>query len=525
MEFHDKLDFLMKLTNVSNSALARHTLLDASYISRLRRGARKPAQQENYLLAMAGYFAAHCEATYQLEALEKAMGKPLHQMDDKEMLKATVHGWLMEGGQGDADPVAGFLEGFSSFRFKKPPGSQGMTAREREAGVAGMADGAAGSPTGTQLLYGTEGKRTAVLAFLDLVLAREKPQTLLLFSDENLDWLKDQPAFTAQWAQRLSQVVLKGNRINIIHTISRDIDEMLSAIGEWLPIYMTGAIEPYYYPRIRDGIFRRTLFIAPETAAVCATSVGENAQGAVNFLVQEPRAVAALTTEFQDYRALCRPLMRIFTPGSGEAYVATLTEFETEAAHAMIKTDSLSLTTMPAEAAALICTRLALPDRDRLLADHAMRTRFFSAQLENHTFHELINLPRLEDLVAGKVRIGAIDLAGGMEAFYTPKEYRLHLMQVVHLLNTHPGYQVSLGYQRRAGGYTLYAREDVGVLVMKPSQPPAVFAINESQMTASFWDYLIHEASRADEPHTRRRQVVAALEEMIRQIEAATTNC
>ncbi|SMP50932.1 hypothetical protein SAMN06296020_10436 [Anoxynatronum buryatiense] len=524
MQFHDKLDFLMNLTNVSNSALARHTLLDASYISRLRRGARKPAQQENYLLTMAGYFAAHCAAVYQQEALAKAMEQPLAQMGDKALLTDMIHQWLQTGSPEAADPVAGFLEGFSSFRFKKPPGSEVITAKEGEGGLSARARDTVDPKTGTQLFYDTEGKREAVLAFLDLVLARETPQTLLLFSDENLDWLKDQPTFTARWAQRLAQVVLKGNRIKIIHTISRDIDEMLSAIGEWLPIYMTGAIEPYYYPRIRDGIFRRTLFIAPGTAAVCATSVGEGTRGAVNFLVREPQAVAGLVAEFQGYAALCRPLMRIFTPGSGDAYVATLTEFEAEAAHAMIKTDTLSLTTMPQEVAALICTRLALPEREKLLADHAMRTRHFSRQLETNTFHELINLPRVEDLSAGKIRIGAIDLTGGLEAFYTPEEYRLHLMQIIELLNTHERYHVSLGYQRRAGGYTLYAREDVGVLVMKPSQPPAVFAINEGQMTASFWDYLMHEALRADEPHTQRRQVVEALKTMIRQIESSPAN-
>ena len=40
MRFSEKLDYLMKVTNTTNSALASSTSLDASYISRLRRGVR-----------------------------------------------------------------------------------------------------------------------------------------------------------------------------------------------------------------------------------------------------------------------------------------------------------------------------------------------------------------------------------------------------------------------------------------------------------------------------------------------------
>jgi hypothetical protein len=29
----------------------------------------------------------------------------------------------------------------------------------------------------------------------------------------------------------------QGNKIKIIHTISRDLDEMLNAISQWMPLY------------------------------------------------------------------------------------------------------------------------------------------------------------------------------------------------------------------------------------------------------------------------------------------------
>jgi hypothetical protein len=82
---------------------------------------------------------------------------------------------------------------------------------------------------------------------------------LLLFSDEATDWMTADQTFASKWASLMVQLLSKGNRIKIIHTVSRDLDEMLNAIRQWMPLYMTGLIEPYFYPKKRDGIFKRTV--------------------------------------------------------------------------------------------------------------------------------------------------------------------------------------------------------------------------------------------------------------------------
>ena len=88
---------------------------------------------------------------------------------------------------------------------------------------------------------------------------------------------------------------------------------MLSAINQWMPLYMSGAIEPYFYPKKRDGIFKRTLFVAPETAAVISNSVVDQVYSAANILYRDRDAVTSFAEEFQQYLRLCRPLMRVFT--------------------------------------------------------------------------------------------------------------------------------------------------------------------------------------------------------------------
>lgn len=157
-----------------------------------------------------------------------------------------------------------------------------------------------------------------------MLLKEEKPQTLLLFSDENMTWLYEEATFVARWTELFTQVILKGNRVRIIHNVSRDLNEMLEALTKWIPIYMTGRVEPYYYPRIRDGVFQRTMFIAPNTAAIVSSSVRLDTDGMLNLFLTDRAAVDALVTEYERYFTLCRPLMQVFTKNDTELFHKTV---------------------------------------------------------------------------------------------------------------------------------------------------------------------------------------------------------
>ena len=90
--------------------------------------------------------------------------------------------------------------------------------------------------------------------FLAEAYEAETPVTLLLHSDESKEWLYEDPDFVKDWSKLLMGIVEKGGKIKIVHTLRRNIEEMMEVIRKWVPIYMTGRIETYYCPRIRDNI-------------------------------------------------------------------------------------------------------------------------------------------------------------------------------------------------------------------------------------------------------------------------------
>lgn len=102
-----------------------------------------------------------------------------------------------------------------------------------------------------------EGKRQAAEFFLLEAININTPHTLLLYSDESTEWMTENREFALKWTQLMIDVLSKGNKIKIIHTISRDLDEMLTAIRQWMPLYMTGLIEPYFILKRETGFLNK----------------------------------------------------------------------------------------------------------------------------------------------------------------------------------------------------------------------------------------------------------------------------
>ena len=505
MSFAEKLNFLMDITKTSNSALAHSVALDASYISRLRTGKRLMPKDNCLIQGMAACLVRRLTEDYQKKALSDTL-KLVNLPSDSSLLAHEVARWLIHDEEDRADQVERFLSGLSDLGRRS---AQAQTQADYQPTFPEDA---------VAIYYGVEGKRRAAEYFLAEVAMGEKPQTLLLLSDEETSWMTADPEYARRWAELMIRVLAKGNKIKIIHTISRDLDEMLSAISQWMPLYMSGAIEPYFYPKKRDGVFKRTLFIAPETAAVVSNSVGDQVSSAANVLYRTPAAVASFAEEFLQYLRLCRPLMRIFTARDRDACYNTLVEFELGQADTLIKTESLSLPTMPENLLAPIVERSGI-DASNHVSIHAARRGCFLESLQSNQVTELIQLPDMEMLKSGGVKVSMSDMLDGGAVFYTPAEYAVHLEQVIALLASYENYRVVL-IDRAEDRFTVYAREELGVIVAKTSQPPVVLAISESNMVAAFWDFLKSMAGETAWTAADKGAAIRQLEDYVQKLRA-----
>ena len=458
--FSERLDFLMRLTGTRASALARATRLDGSYISRLRNGSRPLPQKPVFLSDMGAYFAKRIKEEYQVKSLCDVLNLHAWPEDDSEGSR-LITDWLSRNSKLSL-PIEPFLKSFAaSSKFA-------LGSAKQKPEVSGL----------KRFYFGNGGKREAVLHFFALLLKEKTPRTLFLSSDEDMSWLYEDPAFAARWAADFTKILAAGNRVRIIHHISRDFNELFEAVSKWIPVYMTGMIEPYYYPRLRDGILRRTLFIVPGLAAVVSSSVEKHTEGMLNELITEREALEALYFEYENYFGLCRPLMKIYTPMDYSELWDKWKTMAMQEGELVCLSAAPSLVTMPRSVAE------AMQERSPGSLISECRRRML----------ELISLqPYTEitpDMTQGiSSRVSVAQFLRAPELSYTPEEKLSHLENYSGFFFGRPDFR-HIESDKIPEGILMYAKAGAGVIMVKTDSPEVAFFISEPNIGNAFWDYI-----------------------------------
>ncbi len=275
----------------------------------------------------------------------------------------------------------------------------------------------------TRDLYeGYEGLRTAVLRFLGNA-AKSRTKELLLYSDQALDWMVEDPKFRLKWAALMTACTKNGTKIRIIHNIDRSLDQMNEAIISWLPLYMTGMIGSYYHPIHSGGRFSYTLFLNPGQACIQACHViGTEQNGRYHYLTAPDDLSECLGT-FRSLIAQCLPLMNVTEPYSVPECSKSLTAI----------LPSLSISTMPRGLAEELGGSSLAEERDH-------RWKTIDAILKTGTYYECVPLADDETLSTTNITVQALQYAPVFH--YTKEQYAAHIRQLITLTEQCPNYRL-----------------------------------------------------------------------------------
>lgn len=265
--FSEKLNYLMVVTSTTNTELANALIINQSVISRFKLGKRKPAKDSDYYINIAKFFS---HKIFKLNIQYKFSA--FMNTSNENKLTNSIYEWLKNNENNNNNNM--FLNSLSN----------------------------------TMFFYGNKGKQEAVILFLEN-LENNFNDTLYLYSDENMNWMLDE-SFSKKWSTLLTSILKNGNKIKIIHSLSRDYSELINAVFKWLPLYLTGNIEPYYIPKLRDGITRRTIFVC-NNQAITSNSVENNTDNMLNLYTTEQQVLFAVKEEFNNYLNISKPLLNI----------------------------------------------------------------------------------------------------------------------------------------------------------------------------------------------------------------------
>ena len=513
-----RLDILMELTGSRNSALSRAVSFDPSHISRIRAGTRSMPKNRRFLSQAAAYFSKRITTEEQRAALSRFLPESAALPDEPGALQRLLEDWLSEDDPVPENPVESFLSNLA-----RAPGSAernihlllpGTDPSEIDSVIRQRTAELLKSTESPGIFYGNEGKRNAVEAFLGSLVTDGYRGKLLLFSDEDMSWLSEDASFFRRWAVLLLRLLGSGVRILIAHDLSRDTGEMFEAITGWLPLYLTGGIEPYYCPKLRDRIFRRSVFVASGHSALFAESVGNRTDEMPNILIRDHKAAKAFEKEFFLYLDQCRPLISVYRPdSSGKELLASVLKFEQERCSSYIAHALPFAGSMPPS---LVRSMNERTDGS-LFAEYqshsaAALRALFRAGLR---FTEILNLPAPEELRSGNILLPLTDFLNAPATVFTAEDMKLHLKSIIRLLKRESLYRVILS-SAVPSNIILHVKEGTGAGLSCEGPSDILFALSEPRLTEALYEYLLRIEENAEAYD--RETVIRKLEGYIREI-------
>lgn len=477
MNFTEKFNVLLSLTKTTPSALARAMYVDRTQISRLKTGARGKPTKSTTLREMAEYFASNSDSEYQLAALYNLTGDIRFQTFSPENVRADIiFQWLdSEEEAGETIKKANSLESFNGV-----PDIQPIPEYKETVEVV--------APRHTTY-YGNIGKRQAILDFMDCLMEVKKPCTVLMLTDESIQWVDGDSDFNKKMSEKIEIVVKQGFRFQFILSPFRDLDYAISFLERWKPAYMKDALRFYYYPRLRDDLYRRTLLIVPEEFAVYADSLNGQIESRVTIMTSEPLAVNGFVEDYWDILSRCRPMTSVHKLHDLDDLFECLSSMERLREDCIFLSTSLSEITLPEKILKRI-SESGILEAKRLCANCRQRISIWRENCKKYLYTEIICLASKIDIVAGRVEIPLSRFLSGEILYYTRDEYCLHLENVIGYLKNNSNYRVILIDKRKLKDTAVYVKGQDEVLLFNVTDSITVFKITEKQTASVMYDYL-----------------------------------
>ena len=238
--FNNNFNLLINTFKINMSDLSKFLGFDSSFVSKIKNGVRKPLNISDFANGVCKFIINnYLDTNYELiKDIIKCDSKYLN---DIEVITNKLYYWLTNNINNNTNDynVDNFIKKLDNFDLNDY--------------IKSIKFDKLFTPTLPKLktkskcYYGLDGYKDAQLEVLK--------QSAFFKSKEDIFWYSNMPMieaskdlkFTKKYMMYLAFILKKGIKLNIVHDLDRPFKELMLGLEGWIPLYMTGQINPYYF--------------------------------------------------------------------------------------------------------------------------------------------------------------------------------------------------------------------------------------------------------------------------------------
>ena len=245
--FIENFNLMQKELNITTIDISRATGYDSSFISRMKNKERKPSDIETFIDKLGDYIISICQNKERKSSLAYIFNCTTNELQDNTIFKEIFTKWLCSKHINKKDDdVLNFLTKLDTFNLNDYISTDYSKIKAPTVPVVFKS---------SKMYFGIEGRKQAEGEFLKTTLLSKSNEPIFFYSDLPITQAGEDEEFKKKWVYAMTVLLKRGLHLNMVHNLNRPVNELLLGLENWIPIYMTGSISPYYFKNPPSNFF------------------------------------------------------------------------------------------------------------------------------------------------------------------------------------------------------------------------------------------------------------------------------
>lgn len=473
------LNTAISVLGINTTELSRALNFDASFLSRIRSGQRRPADTAAFIKGVCEFIVRRCTKEKDLSIIADLTETDISEITINTVRLQKLSLWLSSGITEPQDYLGDFLKALDDFDLDEYIRSIHFD----ELKVPTMPFQL---PT-TKRYYGIEEMKQGELDFFKSTVLSKSTEPVFMCSDMPMEDMAEDLEFGKKWMFAIAMTLKKGLHLNIIHNLDRPLKEMMLGLQSWIPIYMTGQVSPYYLKGVQNNVYCHFNYVSG-TAALTGECINGFHNDGKYYLTNNKDEVAYYKKKTAGLLSKATPLMGIYRKNNETAFNAFLNTDAMTSGDRHNILSSLPLYTISDKILSDILKRHFLFDIDgeRILAAVKKQKECTEILLQENTLLDEIPELSKEEFKKHPMIVSLSSIFYDNELAYTYDEYLEHLDLTRKYAESHEKYNIQLDKEIAFRNIQITMHNNKWVMLSKNKAPVIHFVIHHPKMIEAF---------------------------------------
>ena len=474
---------IVSALDINIADLARFIGYDASFLSRIRNGNRKPSKPQDFIESVCNFVVTKYSSSDNKNTIAILLSCDPNELKNNTDYLLKLSNWFATNVSSDNKYISDFLNNLDTFDLNQY--IKAIHFDELKIPFVPF------YKTSSRNYYGIDEMKKGELDFFKATVLSKSLDPVFMCSDMPMEDMAKDIDFGKKWMFAIAMTLKKGLHLNIIHNLDRPFNEMMLGLESWIPIYMTGQVSPFYLKGTPNSIYCHLNYVSGNVALNGECITDYHAAGKY-YLTTAKSEVAYYKEKAKNLLNKSQPLMEIYRIENKNDFKTFLSSFSKSSSNFRRILSSLPIHTISDELLLNILKRNKTSDSNikHIINFVKEEKKLMEDILKKNIFLDEVCELSKEDFENQSFSLSLSNDFSEEKIYYNYEEYKQHLKLTKEYEKAFKNYKLSISEHSTFKNIQILINENNWVMISKDTSPSIHFVIKHPKLRNAIENFI-----------------------------------